>query len=428
LFTQKKGALNYKLYGEGMLYYFMTVGFLIREKEICMLFKCKKISSEKLILNVLLGCLLAGVASSAYCSDLPIIISGNQVINNSRTYSNKTLDLSHGEFTVNTGASLTIENSIVNVTISPDNPFFIKSNNGDVILHNDIVNVTVSGITQTPDSRALYNLLQVLSGNLQMTGNNVVVNTPFTVGVLATGITLVSGFDIGGNTFKNFHGGLYLRYSSNARIYDNTFQNVSYANIYNSGARTTIERNIFSFPGNLKNGDAIDLVNSNDIDIKDNIIETGGNFGIYVMGSQNLTIDNNRITDGQSYGIFIQTALQSTVNKKKYLSQLTAGRKLSATNNDNITITNNYIAQNRYGLAGEVVNNLIVKNNTFVQKFDDNSSRLYWTNNDNLLPSVSNLTWENNFYKEAFTQEVPGDNTLAHQFVTFPAHGGVSLS
>jgi hypothetical protein len=45
-----------------------------------------------------------------------------------------------------------------------------------------------------------------------------------------------------------------------------------------------------------------------------------------------------------------------------------------------------------------------------------------------LLPSVTNLTWLNNTYKEAFTQDISGDNTPSLQFVNFPAHGGVFIN
>jgi hypothetical protein len=85
------------------------------------------------------------------------------------------------------------------------------------------------------------------------------------------------------------------------------------------------------------------------------------------------------------------------------------------------------MALNRYGLTGGEISQLTVTNNTFIQKFAVSSLRQYWTNNDNLLPQVSNFTWSDNIYKEAFTQEVPGNNTNALQFKSFPKQGGVYL-
>ena len=44
-----------------------------------------------------------------------------------------------------------------------------------------------------------------------------------------------------------------------------------------------------------------------------------------------------------------------------------------------------------------------------------------------LLRQASHVTWIDNYYKEAYTQDNSEDNTLAQQFVPYPPKGGVHL-
>jgi parallel beta-helix repeat protein len=364
---------------------------------------------------------LFGISSFAYSE----VITGNQIISSPTEYKNTTLDMTNGRFTINPGGTLTLDNCVVNIKISAANPFFATLNKDALNIKKSTFNVTTDGITPNSNNQAIYDLIRVNdNGALSITDSNFAVDSFYTVGFLVTQNLTNSGFVISNNVIKNFHGGIYLSGVTNTTISNNKFDRVSFANVYFSGNLAEINNNILTFPGNLALGDGIDLVNSNSINVHHNIIASSAGYGIMIMGSQNININNNKITDGFSYGIFIRNP--SSFSKDKYLSQLYRKPK-SQFNNDNITISNNYIEQNRYGLSGETINNLIAINNIFIQHFDDNSVRQFWTNNDNLLPFVSNLTWSGNYYKEAFTQEVPGDNTNALQFVTFPAHGGVFL-
>ncbi len=358
-----------------------------------------------------------------------IKVNGNQIITKSMTYKNVKLDMTHGSFTIKNNAVIDIENSTVDVTISPSNPFYIYLTSGSVTLKNNVFNVVSSGIIQNPNIQSPYKLIQVDKGDVTITDNTFTIDTPYTVALFTTNIKyLTNGFQIQGNKIKNFHGGIYLANSNNAEIDNNVFTNVSFSNIFNNGNINNYHGNAFIFPGNLKLGNAFDIVNSDTVNLVDNIISSGSNYGIFILGSKNILLDNNKITDGLSYGIFIQTPTFSSIKNDKYLSNLLPKQKLNFYANDTITITNNIIAQNRYGLAGGVISNLTVEKNTFIQRFADSKTRQFWTNNHILLPSVTNLIWQNNLYKEAFTQEVPGNNNLSLQFVYFPPNGGVSLS
>lgn len=376
-------------------------------------------------LNFFIGIVLFIVSSISFAS--PVIIAGNKIITTPTTYNNVVLDMSNGRFTVNTGGSLHIENSTINITISPSNPYFGLLNNGNLTLKNNIVNVHISGITPNSAIKAAYQFIQVQLGNVNIDKNTFTADTFFTLCFLETTTTNTNGFTITNNTIKNFHGGLYLVNSNNASVNDNIFENVSFTNILTMGNLSKFKRNLFSFPGNLILGDAFHVINSNGLIISDNVIASGSGYGIYIMGGQNLFIENNKITDGSSYAIFIDTPSLATISKYKHAAQLFSKRTMKTIANSNIAISNNYIAQNRYGLTGGTVDNLIVTNNIFIQRFVDSSTRQHWTNNDILLPLATNVTWLDNLYKEAFTQEVPGDNSNSLQFVSFPQHGGVFL-
>lgn len=357
-----------------------------------------------------------------------IVITGVKVIDKPTTYENVVLDLTNGAFAINKNGVLKILNSTVNVTLSPGNPFFASLNRGHLVLEKDVFNVTSSGLSPSPTTQPLVWLIQVNRGTLNLAGNQFTSAMPYTTGFITTNVDFnTEGFQINRNMIKNFHGGVYLYHSNNADVNDNSFENVSFSNIFNMGNMSNFKRNTFSFPGNLSQGDAIDIVDSTSLTIQDNIISSSSSYGIFIMGGQNLFIDNNMLTDGLSYGIFIQTATPTLISKNKNLAPVLAKHKFVCAANSAITITNNYLAQNRYGLAGEVVSGLDVEDNVFIQRFSDNASRQHWTNNDVLLAAATNVTWLNNLYKEAFTQDNGGDNTQALNFVDFPAHGGVSL-
>lgn len=375
--------------------------------------------------KIIFGTMTLLVSSMSHAS--PIIITGNHVITTPTVYQNVVLDMSNGRFTINAGGSLTIENSIVNSTISPSNPYMVSLTTGGLSLKNSKVTVTESGIVPDMNSKSAYPLIKVAQGQVSINDNTFANTTAFTVGFLETQNLETHGFDINHNLIKNFHGGLYLENSNNAEVDDNSFEMVSYSNIINvSSNASKFKRNIFSFPGNLKKGNAFNIINSKGLDISDNIITNSAGTGIFIMGGQKLFIDNNQISDGKSFGIYIQTPSLTSASKNPYYIPVLA-KNLKLASNSNIVISNNYIAQNRYGLSGGEIDHLIVTNNIFIQRFQDNSTRQNWTNNDVLLASAADLIWSNNLYKEAFTQEVPGDNSNTLQFVTFPEHGGVFL-
>lgn len=223
--------------------------------------------------------------------------------------------------------------------------------------------------------------------------------------MLTTTTLATNNIHITDNFIDNLHGGILLRNTHHALIRNNRFQRTSSSNIFIiEGTDTLIEKNTILFAGNNNVGDSIDVVNSDHINLFQNYIASDSCYSIVISGSKNIIIHQNKILGGITYAIYLTPAL-----------------------NTNVTVTNNYFLQNRYGLAGKSIDGLIVKNNLFVQRFRDNASRQFWTNNDLLFRDTANLTWQNNFYKEAYSQDMNGNNKQASKLVEFPLHGGVVL-
>jgi len=351
------------------------------------------------------------------------------VVKSAVVYTNTVVDLACG-FEIKNGGSVNIQNSTVNMTISSANPWFAHLSGGDLVLSGSTFNIVTQNVTADPNHDPQYQLIRADRGNLSLAGNSFSVAQLFTTGFMTTNAAAgtTNNFYIHGNTISNFQGGIYLPGSDNFEVSNNTFSNVSLASIFTMGSTGSISGNIFSFPGNLVSGDAIDVVDSDNLTISDNIIASGVGYGIMVAGSDSIAIDSNKISDGQLFAVMIQPAASVKGTLARYRQQYLSAHKnraVRSTGNSNITVTNNYMAQNRYGLTASSVDGLTVQNNIFIQNFSTAVARTYWTSNANLLTGVSNLVWSENLYKEAFSQEVPGDNILAKQFVTFPEQGGV---
>ena len=81
---------------------------------------------------------------------------------------------------------------------------------------------------------------------------------------------------------------------------------------------------------------------------------------------------------------------------EKYITSLIGPKRDYSVVNGNITITNNYISQNRYGFAADNVDGLKVRNNVFIQRFNDKQTRKFWTNNDILIQNTKRINWGKN--------------------------------
>lgn len=354
------------------------------------------------------------VALIPSCFAEVVVINGQKTIEQSTVYKNVTLDLDKGSIVIANNATLALENAVIHGTISPQNPFLIQLLKGQLILKNSSFNVSVSNISATPLDPAMFFAIQVVEGKVNLVGNRFDIDTPFTAGLLTTGRSLTSDFVIQHNKIYHFHGAIFLSYSSNAVVSDNYFSRVSLSNILTkNGFNHLFQRNIMLFSEN--NG--MDILDSDKITLRENHIFQSSCYSLLIMRSRNLLIERNSIVGGKTYAFFIAPTLELRKPYDKFLAKRGA----------HIRIFRNYISQNRYGLTALAVDGLEVRDNIFIQHFPEDEERRFWTNNDVLLNDIVNLTWRDNFYKEAFPQDFSESLEKYLKRVEFPVRGGVSL-
>ncbi len=357
-----------------------------------------------------------------------IKIQPNTVVSTPVTYDNVTLDMSEGSFIVKQNGILTVKNSTINGTLSKQIPILITVDNGKLNLENNKVNLTTFNLPPHPQTQSLEYFISITLGRLNINKNDFKIAPAFTAGFLITTSSIpTTGFKFRKNRFENFHGVLYLIASDKALVANNTFVRNSYGNIVIIGNNSKIYRNSIYFSGNNNLGNSIDIIDSSNIDIKENVFFTPTCHGIYVLNSRDIDIDENTITGSLSYAMNIYSFPETFDKIDDYVMKIVSALKLNHLQSENIRVTQNYMSQNRYGLAAVGADNLFVKENYFSQRFQDAAQRKFWTNNEILLKNVTNLTWLDNLYKEAFTQDIDGDNAIALKFVVFPKSGGVIL-
>lgn len=357
------------------------------------------------------------------------IIHPNTVISTSTTYSNTTLDMTNGSFIVTNNATLTIQNCHIIGTLSLANPTLIDVKLGNLVMTNNSGSINVSGNEPNAyDISTLY-VMKLNKAQAKLVGNSFIIDQPFSAGFLMSSEETVSNVTVTNNKFVNFHGVLYLFNSLNVKIDNNVFHLNSFGNVVFSGTNAIISNNQIFFPGHdQSSGNGIDIVSSDKVVLSKNAVATAAGYGIFVSTSHNVVVDANTITGGYQYAMSIAT-LDQLNDPNNYIIKLFT--KLNKKNikapSQNITISNNFMSQNKYGVVAKYVDKLVITDNFFSQKFQDSFNRQFWTNNDILLQDVTNLTWLNNFYKEAFSQvngEVIKKADLP-RLVLFPASGGV---
>lgn len=359
---------------------------------------------------------------------MTIVVGADTIINVDTQYLSEDLDFTSGNFIIQGNATLSIINCNVIGVLSEANPTLIEVDLGKLVITSSNFNISSPSISPHPDTQSLQYVIRCENAEVQLSGNTFTSDNFFSVGFLLTSPTSVTdNITIANNNFYNFHGVLYLLNSNNVVVDGNLLKLCSYGNIVLIGSDNVINNNEILLSGRDETGNAMDILGSDNISITNNKIALSTCRGIFVVSSNNVTIDSNIITGGITYGIILLGSSSSSFaakSKHNYALKMTDESLSSPTNN--ITVTNNVLIQNRYGLSGDFVDTLDVENNYFSQRFEDAATRKFWTDNAVLLTNMTNLTWANNFYKEAFTQVNGGDNTMT-QIVSFPVTGGVVL-
>jgi len=351
------------------------------------------------------------------------------IINQSTSYENAILDLGESGFYVTDGALLQISHSVIRVTLSPENPSFIDLDSGKLMIRNCKIEVRTRGISPASDTDGpvKYYAIRVAKGSATIAKNHAFLDSTGSAGFFRAGPEADSGNAVLGNTICHFHGGVLLSGANRARVENNHFERVSGGNIIVvSGKQVILRNNRIFFPGNGIPGDGIDVLNSENIVIRQNYISSGYCYSVYVAGGRDITIDSNHVTSGITYAIYIDRGLHIR-EKNAHFSDLSGLLSGYLSQNRNIHIAHNYFAQNRYGVAANDVDGLVITKNIFVQRFTDSAHRRFWTDNRVLLKNVLGLRWQDNIYREAIGQNPEADNRCALRRVDFPASGGVLL-
>lgn len=374
-----------------------------------------------------LGLFILFLANTSFANT--IVVKPNTVISHPTTYNNVILDLSNGSFVIENNASLTITNSIINGTLSNKNPLLINVDKGTLNLTNNKVNISSSGVSPHPTTQSLQYVIQLGMASVNLNGNSFEIDKPFRSGFLITTASIpTSGIKIINNKFDGFHGVLYLVSTDDTLISGNTLTKNTYGNIVVIGGNSKIVGNTIKFSGNNRLGNGIDIIDASNIEITKNLLLTPTCHGIYIFRSQNVMVDSNQVFGGITYAINVLTYPEKLALKDHdYLKSLLGDHRLKNGISSNIVLSNNLMSQNRYGIAANDTSGLTVIDNIFIQHFDDNIARKFWTDNKILLQNVTGLVWSNNLYKEAFTQVEGGDNSKSFKLVPFPTTGGVSL-
>ena len=108
------------------------------------------------------------------CFAAVIELHGNQIISKSLKYKNDVLNLIGSRFTVSRGAVLEIENSTINIVITPDNPYFVSLSNGRLILKNNKVNVTAIPAIADANAKSKFQLIKIQKGSFNIDSNEFV--------------------------------------------------------------------------------------------------------------------------------------------------------------------------------------------------------------------------------------------------------------
>jgi len=391
----------------------MVIGYLLREPYV-------RLHQLKYVMYLLLFFISPVVFAKVY------IIDGKTVIDQNTVYQDAIIDMRNGYFQVINHATLKIENCIIKGVISPNNTQLFDIKLGQLTLINNVVDVASMNIPKHGDRYSGYYLIMINAGKVRITVNKFNVDVPYTVGFLNS-MQHNGAFHISKNELNQFHGGVLLSNAHQIYIGYNQFSKVSMSNILIAASHNIkIEKNNIVFAGHHQPGDAIDVFDSHDVLIENNYIGTGSCYSIVILRSHDITVNNNIIVGGITHAIYINTSF-GFFDIEQVLNIPHDNKRSQQFDNKNIKITNNYIAQNRYGLVAVNTDSLVVMNNKFIQLFNNDSDRQFWTDNRHFLINVINIIWDNNKYKEAFVQDFSNNERYSKKFVEFPLYGGVRL-
>lgn len=360
----------------------------------------------------------------------PITIIGRNVIDRDTTYEHRVLDLTRGYFVIENNAKLVLDHCLVLGSLNPEKTHLIYLNKGSFLIQNSLFNISTTNIPENPLRQSIYSVFFVSEGQVNLFRNRFTIDKPYTASLFVTDKYPTRDINIRGNQLEYYHGGFILNNTQNAILSGNQFSRVSTTNILLLKSKhSRIENNEIFFSGNNNIGDGIDLIDSENIALQGNTIASGSCYSVSILRCKKISLESNRIMGGITHAIIILGASVShypNPSLRSYFEESSSSNNTASKSQD-IKITHNYLSQNRYGIAASNVEELLVTDNLFIQRFLDDKKRKFWTNNEILLKEVKNLTWLRNKYKEAYPQKRPDSVEKSSRLLEFPTSGGVSL-
>jgi parallel beta-helix repeat protein len=131
---------------------------------------------------------------------------------------------------------------------------------------------------------------------------------------------------------------IYLQYSNNNNIFDNTANTSGYTADFDfrHSSNNNITNNILSSSGNVDGMDIYEASENNTL--INNTVNVIGSVGIYLEGSGHVLIGNN-VSSNSNFGIYVYSANNNTITNNTASSNGREGISLYSSSNN--TITNN---------------------------------------------------------------------------------------
>jgi parallel beta-helix repeat protein len=252
--------------------------------------------------------------------------------------------------------------------------------NTNINVTSGMTNAEIQSIIDNAASGSTIEFIGSLYENLQLTINkqlNIISNVGTKITTSSTlPVFTINGTQAAGTTIKGFTivntgtgPGILIKNTSNVTISNDQISSTSGTAVQINGSSNTTIRSSTVSDSTI----GIDISDSNGTQINQSNINNNGN-GIIIENSTNTSANNSQITGNTKNGISVKNSNKTTISGntiKKNGNTTTSGSGVYFENSTNVTVTNNQINENYYGITALNLTNAIIKNNTFINNDRD---------------------------------------------------------